>query len=238
MQFVILIGGQGTRLGHLTQSIPKPLLPVKNIPFLKNLIQWAMFSGGTDIVLLSGYLYDKVEAFTKKMIQHGYPVRLIKEENILGTGGALVNAYDVLEDAFILLNGDSWFAINPKDIYDTLIVKKYKCVLALRRLDDTSFSGLVETEGQEVTLFKERGGAYSGYINSGISALKKEALNQYLNAETPLSLEQNIYPELVEKRVVMALEYDRYFIDIGLPSTYELAQEEFPIEFHKYMLEN
>ena len=110
-QCVILVGGLGTRLGALTRTTPKPLLPVNGEPFLDLLIRRAVRFGFTDIVLLAGYLGDQVlarYAGARRIAGRDVQVRVVVEREPAGTGGALRYLDGIADDYFLLMNGDSW----------------------------------------------------------------------------------------------------------------------------------
>ena len=114
-QCVILAGGLGTRLGALTQQVPKPLLPVGDRPFLDHLLLEAARHGFTRIVLLAGHLGEQVAeryAGTHRIAGREVTVTVTIEPEPAGTGGALAQLRGIAEDAFLLLNGDSWFDID------------------------------------------------------------------------------------------------------------------------------
>src|SRR5438309_3075637 len=120
-QCAILIGGMGTRLGALTEETPKPLLPVAETPFVDVLIGEARRRGFTDFLLLAGYKPVAVENYVsalRSQLPSGCQVRVSVEPEPLGTGGALKRAAAYLADAFLLLNGDTWFDFNWLDLFN------------------------------------------------------------------------------------------------------------------------
>lgn len=107
-QCVILLGGLGTRLGDLTRSVPKPLLPVGGAPFVDVLVSEAIRRGFTRFLFLAGVMSDQVVAHAAvlqaRYTQATFVVSI--EPEPLGTGGALAHAWHHLDDSFLLLNGD------------------------------------------------------------------------------------------------------------------------------------
>jgi NDP-sugar pyrophosphorylase family protein len=118
MQLAILCGGLGTRLGKLSEKTPKILMDINGTPFIELLLAEYRKAGFTKFVLLAGHLGSKLKKYKSK------DVLLIKEKETLGTGGAIINALDKLEDHFFVANGDTF--IDAKSIHDFAIHNKGK----------------------------------------------------------------------------------------------------------------
>ncbi|EIC23747.1 sugar phosphate nucleotidyltransferase [Thiorhodovibrio frisius] len=102
-QALILVGGQGTRLGPLTAALPKPMLNIGGRPFIERLIEEVARHGIDDIILLCGYLAERIaKAFDGTRIR-GAHISCVTEPAPLGTGGALRQAAERLDDRFLLL---------------------------------------------------------------------------------------------------------------------------------------
>ena len=223
-QAVILCGGLGTRLGQLTADTPKPLLEIGGTPFLETLIREIARSGIRTFLLLAGHLAPKVEAFAADLLNRlgsGYSIDVVVEARPAGTGGALYGARDRLDDLFVLLNGDSFFDIPLHRLADGLRDPDAAGVIALRTVDDVSRYGEVTLEGGLITQFHEKSGEVrAGVINGGVYILTRDALEQL---EPDSSLERDFFPELAAHGKLAGEVFDRFFIDIGLPETYEEA---------------
>ena len=115
---VILAGGLGTRLGPITRTTPKPLVSVAGRPILDWILTWLAASGVPEVLLLAGYLGDRIVAFVGDGSQWGIPARVSVEPSPLGTGGALVHAGALLPDAFLLLYGDSYLPMDYASLSD------------------------------------------------------------------------------------------------------------------------
>ena len=149
-QCAVLVGGLGTRLGSLVADVPKPMLPVAGRPFLAWLIEELSRFGITDVVLLTGHKSDVVEGALAGM-QAGLakPVRIaISREPVrAGTGGALYHARALLEERFLLVNGDSLFDCVPGAALAGVEEPGVLGRLMLRRVPDASRYGVVELRG-------------------------------------------------------------------------------------------
>ena len=114
MQAVILAGGKGRRLRPITEQIPKPMIEIKGKPFLQYQLEFIKDCITKDILLLVGYLGDKIEAYFKNGSGLGLNIQYSYEKAPLGTAGALRNANDKLEDEFLLLYGDSYLLLQTR----------------------------------------------------------------------------------------------------------------------------
>ncbi|MBF0333771.1 MAG: nucleotidyltransferase family protein [Alphaproteobacteria bacterium] len=224
-QCLILVGGRGTRLGALTDTTPKPLIPVAGRPFLDWLIERLAGFGITEIVLLAGYLGERfVERYEGKRIG-GAALRCVIETAPAGTGGALASVPELAE-TFFMMNGDSLFDVDLAALAALPAEGDWLGKLALRRLEDTSRSGLVTVEGERIVGFAERGGAHPGLINGGVYLLRRAILDHV--GPPPCSIERDVFPGLAEQGRLWGKAFDGYFIDIGVPADLARAQTEIP----------
>lgn len=229
-QAAILVGGLGTRLGAITRDTPKPMVPVGGRPFLAWLLRELCRFGIDEAVLLTGHLSGRVRDGLAALAEHlPRPIALrISEEPIrAGTGGALHFARDLLDDHFILCNGDSWLdadlaahlalaAADPPGTVGRMI---------LRAVPDASRYGVVTLASGQVTAFAERGGPGGGLINSGIYLLTRAVLD---HVRPDCSLERDVLPALAAQGRLRGAVADGYFIDIGIPDDLARAQTELP----------
>ena len=228
-QAVILAGGKGTRLGAITQAIPKPMLPIAGErPFLDYLIEMIERHGYEDIVLLAGYLGEVLEAAYDGRRVGDARIRVFREKAPLGTAGALTVARQTLEPSFLMMNGDAFFDINLRALEQASHHDGTMATLALRSVPDAARYGRVIEEQGRVVAFMEKDLNRSGpgVINGGIYVLKREILD--LVPDLPCSLEQDVFPTLVRRGEIRGREFDGYFLDIGLPETLDQGHRELP----------
>lgn len=228
-QAVILCGGIGSRLGELTKSTPKPLLPVAGRPFLSFLLDRLREEQLDRFLLLAAFESDQIKRFAADyMAQHpGVTIEVAVEPGRVGTGGAIWYAREALDDYFYLLNGDSWLNAPLRDL-DALMTGDAVGVLSLRYVGDRTRYGAVQTEGDRVTVFGGSGSASGpGYINGGVYLFSK-AIVERLPQDG--SLEQITLPPLAEQGKLFGTPRDCYFIDIGVIEDFDRAQNELMIQ--------
>ena len=229
MQVVILSGGFGTRLSHIVKDVPKPMAPINNVPFLDYIINTLKSNNIDKFVFLTGYKSEVIEEYYKNLKN----AKFIKEENALGTGGALLNAFNCLEEEFFVINGDTFFDVDYNIFYD--FAKNNSAAIALRYTDNIKRYGFVSIDDSfNITNFTEKSNlpdnTIDGYINGGIYYFKKSILEKYyknFNGQF-ISLENEIFPQLVNNKELKGLPIGGLFIDIGIPEDYQKAQTLIP----------
>lgn len=217
-QCVILLGGLGTRLGELTRSMPKPLLEVAGRPFIDILVTEAQRRGFTSILLLAGHAAEVVEAYAAKRRQTlptCVTLEVVVESEPLGTGGAVRNALDLLDDRFILMNGDTWFDFNWLDLAlgsDDGAVIAGRVVPVADRYEHLS----INSNGRVGAIVPRGGHVGEAVINGGIYVFAK---SDFESCEGRFSIESDLLPQLVAEGRLQAKVYRGFFIDIGVPDS-------------------
>ena len=227
-QAVCLVGGRGMRLGTLTDSTPKPLLEVGGRPFLDYLVHEARRFGLTRLLLLSGYKSGEIERLYDGQRFGQLTVEVVPEPEPAGTAGALVNAADRLDEAFFLLNGDSYFDFNWLSL--ATAPGDWTIHAALASGIEGNRYGRVQLDNGRVRGFQEKG-ASSEPINAGIYLVKRRLLDSI--KAVPCSLEREILPGLAERGQLLGTAASGPFIDIGIPADFERAQELLPSFMHR-----
>jgi len=228
VQAVILCGGLGTRLGSLTAQTPKPLLPVGSSPFLDILLTELGRHQIRDVLFLASFQSEKIAEYIANNAvaqRFGMTLSMTIEPDQAGTAGALHHAQDLLQPTFFLLNGDSWIDFN---ILDLLPMAAAECdaILTLRKLEDASRSGVVTLQDGLATSFAERPETSGpGLVNAGVYLLKRSIIPHLPKSG---SLERDVLPVLADAGRVRGKVASGFFIDIGVPETYEQAQTDVP----------
>lgn len=222
MKAVVLVGGEGTRLRPLTETIPKPLLPLVDRPSLDHVLDHLARHGVHEVVLSSSYLEETFHAFIEA--RHGDPrIVWITEEEPLGTGGAIVNALEHVDDEpFFALNGD---ILTDLDLTAMLRLHRERgasATIALHHVEDARPFGLVPTEPDgRVLEFREKPTELvPGDINAGTYVLETSALEGWASGES-VSIERQIFPAVIASgRPVYGFISDAYWVDLGTPEKY------------------
>lgn len=226
MQVVVLAGGFGTRLRPWTYEIPKPILPMLDKTLLEHVVEVVPNDKVDEVVVAGGYKVDDIEAYFKES-DVPYDVRIVKETEPLGTGGALGNCRDVVSGQFVCLNGDIISSLDMQVGLDLHQKNGGIGTLALWEVEDPTRFGIVGLdEEHRITQFKEKPTpeeVFSNLINAG-SYLFEDDIFDYI----PLgrsSLEREVFPVLAEERKLNGFSFDGYFIDAGTPQSWSLGVE-------------
>jgi D-glycero-D-manno-heptose 1,7-bisphosphate phosphatase len=184
--------------------------------------------GFRHVVLLAAFQASQIADYIKSNAvarRFGLHLELAIEPDRAGTAGALYHARDLLEDEFLLLNGDSWLDFNILSLA-TKAADDTDAVMTLRHVEDASRSGVVSMEGDLVTQFRERPEeAGPGLINAGVYRLKRRIIEALPQTG---SLERDVLPALAAAGRVRGFVRSGYFIDIGVPASYAQAQLDIP----------
>lgn len=228
-QALVLVGGKGTRLGSLTATTPKPLMPLDaDTVFLDEVLFNIARHGFDDILLLAGYFHEQfTDRYSGRKLRNAN-VRVAVEKVPAGTAGAVADAASLLAESFLFVNGDTLFDINLRQL-DRMIaaVPDAIAALALQRVPDTARFGTVDLRDGTIVGFREKNPAQSeGLINGGIGLMRREIVS--FIEQMPASIETDVFPRLAAAGRLIGAEFSSYFIDIGLPNTLAQAREEIP----------
>src|SRR6202043_3071849 len=143
MQAVILVGGEGTRLRPLTSTVPKPVVPLVDRPFISFMLEWLRSHGVDDVIMSCGFLATSVRNVLGDGTGLGIRLRFVEEPDARGTAGALKFAESLLDERFLMLNGDILTDIDLTAQLDQHERTGARATLALIGVDDPSAYGLV-----------------------------------------------------------------------------------------------
>jgi NDP-sugar pyrophosphorylase family protein len=222
MQAVILAAGRGTRMGALTENIPKPLLEVAGKSLLEHKFD-ALPDEVDEIILIVGYLGGKIqERFGGDY--NGKRVLYVEQEVLDGTMGALARAKGILKDLFLVLNGDDIYA--PRDIA-ALVHAGSWAVLGLEMDDLKSAAKIVLNHDGTVKDIIEashhKGGA--GYLSTGAFALDTKIFDHPMIPKAPGSDEYGLPQTIMQTGHVLKLVPATYWIVITAPEDIAKAEE-------------
>ena len=231
MQAVILAGGLGTRMRPITHTVPKPMVEANGRPFLHYLIELVKKNGMTEILLLVGHLHEQVQDCFGKGEHYGIAIDYSVEESLLGTGGAVINALDKLQEEFILLNGDTYLPINYRELQYSWkrISTDFDGLLVLYDNRDSLGDPNAAVDDGRVTGYNKENNAGMSYIEAGAQIFKRNIFEKY-PVKKVMSLEKEIYPALIESGRLAAYITDERFYDMGTPEKLKIFESYLNIE--------
>lgn len=224
---IILAGGLGTRLREAVPELPKCLAEVAGRPFLTYVVDALRMQGIRRIIFSLGYKADIITRF----IQDHYPTlhyEVVIEEEPLGTGGAISLALQQATGAYVVIvNGDTLFRVNLKEVFSFHQSRNAECTLALKPMIQFDRYGVVDINKEgRILSFKEKQFYEEGLINGGVYVLQTERFRQH-SFPVQFSFEKDYLEHYYKTYDFYGIRQDGYFIDIGIPEDYRKAQEEF-----------
>jgi D-glycero-alpha-D-manno-heptose 1-phosphate guanylyltransferase len=226
---VILAGGLGTRLRSVVPDLPKPMAPLHGKPFLASLMEYWIGQDIKRFVLSVGYRSQTIIDYFGYSF-NGINIDYVVETTPLGTGGGLLLANQRLNTTspYILINGDTYFAVDVKNLnHLAKTVDADWCFSLFKTSEDGRYLGMeVGENGHRHSLCSKHqsgqrlanGGVY--YVNP------RSFLSLDLSLEKPISLEEEIFPSLLSQgQKLFGLAFNEKFIDIGVPEDYQRAAE-------------
>ena len=222
MQAVILVGGQGTRLRPLTSRIPKPIVTLVDRPFISFMLEWLRRHGVDDVVMSCGFLADSVREVLGDGTQLGIRLRFVEEPEPRGTAGALKLAGPMLQERFLMLNGDVLTDIDLSAQMEQHARTGARATLALVPVPDPAAYGLVTIrEDRSVSDFIEKPSSENlptNLISAGAYVLEREIL-ELIPPDRNVSIEREVWPRLIGAGLY-GYPSESYWLDIGTPERY------------------
>jgi len=184
-----LAGGRGKRLRPITDYVPKPLVPLNNIPIIDWQIKYLKKFGIKEVIICTGYKTEMIQHFLSVKDNFGIDITFSVEKVPLGTGGAIKQAAKSIKDkSFVVINGDT---ITNIDLKKLLTKKNAVAAIELR----TKF-GIMETVDDKVTKFREKKEIPDVWMNAGIYHLESQIIK---DLPTKGDIEKTVFPEYAAK---------------------------------------
>ncbi|HYF02834.1 MAG TPA: NDP-sugar synthase, partial [Patescibacteria group bacterium] len=227
---VIMAGGFGTRLRPLTMSIPKPMVPVANIPMIEHILNLLKKHNITEIVCVLYFQPEKITDYFGDGSKFGVKMEYVLAVADYGTAGAVRNAAEHLDEQFIIISGD---VLTDFDISAALKFHEdngSQATILLTRVPNPLAYGIVMTkENGAITRFLEKpswGEVFSDTINTGIYILEPEVLKM-IPYQKEFDFSKDLYPAMLEeKRPLFGYITDGYWRDIGNLTEYQIASQD------------
>ena len=196
MKAIILAGGRGKRLRPITDYVPKPLIPIKNIPIIEWQIKYLKKFGISEVIICSGYKTELIENYlnNKKL---GVKIIFSVETKPLGTGGAIKKAgKKIKEKSFVVINGDVITNIDLKKL-----LKKENSIAAIQL--KTKF-GILQTDEDKIIKFDEKKEIPDLWMNAGIYHLNREIIKKLPDVG---DIEKTLFPNFAKKEKLFTIKF-------------------------------
>jgi NDP-sugar pyrophosphorylase family protein len=225
MKAVILAGGKGTRLAPYTKILPKPLMPIGDMPILEILLRQMKHAGIDEVILTVGHLAELMRAFFQGGKRLGMKISYSYEEKPLGTAGplSLVNG---LEDTFLVTNGDVLTTLDFQNLIRAHQESHATATIAMHSRQVNIDLGVLQLNGaNEVVGYIEKP-TYEFNVSMGIYVFEPQVMN-YIPYNEYLDFPDLVLRMLENNERVLGYSYNGYWQDLGRPDDYERAVQDF-----------
>ena len=196
LKAIILAGGRGKRLRPITDYVPKPLIPINNIPIIEWQIKYLKKFGISEVIICSGYKTEMIENYLKNK-KLGIKITFSIENKPLGTGGAIKKAVKKIKDkSFLVINGDIITNIDLKKLFE-----KENSIAAIQLR--TKF-GILQTVDDKIIKFDEKKEISDLWMNAGIYHLNKDTVKELPNVG---DIEKTLFPKFAKKEKLFTIKF-------------------------------
>ena len=230
MRAVVLLGGAGTRLRPLTRTTPKQLLPIVEVPMIERVLAHLAAHGVSEAVLSLGYLHDSFVRLMPEGRMAGVSLAWAVEPEPLDTAGAVAFAArtaGIDDSPFLVVNGDVLTDLDIGAMIAFHTDRSGEATISLAEVADPSAFGLVDVDGAgRVTRFIEKPAFRlpgAGRVNAGTYVLEPAVLDR-IPSGGRMSIEREVFPGMVDKKLLFGFFSSEYWTDTGTPGQYLQAQ--------------
>jgi NDP-mannose synthase len=233
---IILAGGLGMRLRPYTTVLPKPLMPVGDRPILDVIIRQLRHQGFERLTIVTGHLAELIEAFFGAGERHGVTIDYFREDEPLGTVGAL-RLIDDPGEHFLVMNGDVLTDLDFAELLDTHAAHGSVATIAAHKRDVRVSLGVLQFDDGEdpsrLTGYVEKP-TYHYEVSMGVYAFSHRVLD-YIEPDRRLDFPDLVLRLIEAGETVRARRSDDYWLDIGRHDDYETAMEEFELMRDRFL---
>jgi len=225
MKAVVLAGGKGTRLAPFTTVLPKPLMPIGDMPILEVILRQMKGAGLDNVILTVGHLSELLKAFFQDGSRFGLHIAYSYEDKPLGTAGPIAMV-DGLDDTFLVTNGDVLTTLRFQDLIEFHKKEHAKATISVHQRKVKIDLGVIQWDGTpRISGYIEKP-TYDYCVSMGVYVFEPDVLayipyGQYLD-----------FPDLVLKLIaagekVIGYKFEGYWQDLGHPDDYQVATQDF-----------
>lgn len=225
MKAVVLAGGKGTRLAPYTRILPKPLMPIGDMPILEVLVRQMKRVGITEVILTVGHLADLLKSYFQDGSRFGVHISYSLEKKPLGTAGPL-SLIDGINDTFLVTNGDVLTTLDLRELISFHKQEAAAATIAMHQRHVHIDYGVIQCDGRhEIRGYIEKP-SFDYNVSMGVYVFEPRVLN-YIPHDQYLD-----FPDLVLKLIaagekVVGYPYEGYWQDLGRSEDYAQASQEF-----------
>jgi NDP-mannose synthase len=233
MRAVILAGGKGTRLAPYTTVLPKPLMPVGEMPILEIVIRQLVQHGFSDLTLAVGHLAELLMAYCGDGSKFGARLEYSREDHPLGTAGP-ISLISNLDQTFLVMNGDLLTTIDYGAMLEYHRERGALATIACFKRDVKIDLGVIEVDPENWVANYIEKPTYHYSVSMGIYIFEPGVL-KYIPIGQRLDLPELVMKLMKAEKRVNVYHFDGYWLDIGRPDDYEKAIEEFSLHRESFL---
>lgn len=227
MQAVILAGGKGTRLRPYTTVLPKPLMPVGEMPILEIVLRQLKSAGFDSVILAVGYMEHLFRSFFQDGQRYGLKIDYSLEQKPLGTAGPLALMLDKLEANFLVMNGDLLTNINYGQLFEFHMKSQASATIAMHNRTVHVDYGVVDyNPSQELIQYREKP-SFSFDVSMGINIFNKASISNLIHLDQFLNIPDLMMNITEQGGCVKCYQEECEWLDIGRVDDYKAAVEIF-----------
>jgi NDP-mannose synthase len=226
-QAVIMAGGKGTRLHPYSATLPKPLMPVGDMPILELLLRRIRAAGVVDVILAVNHLGHLIESYFGDGSKYGVRIRYGREDKPLGTAGALGAMIDDLDDTFFLTNGDLLTTLDLKEMAARHAATKADASIGVYQREHKIEFGLIEFDAESRLCAYREKPTSTYHVSMGVYVLRREAVRPHVIANEYLDMPNLLLKMQAADANLRCYHDDCVWLDIGRPDDFALAQTMF-----------
>lgn len=231
MKAVVMAGGFGTRIQPLTNSRPKPMLPIMNKPMMEHTMMMLKDLGITEFIVLLYFKPEIIQDYFKDGSDFGINIRYVIPDDDYGTAGAVKFAQEYIgNENFIIISGDLVTDFDFKKLFKFHKENNSKLSIGLTSVENPlQFGVVIANEDNVIEKFLEKpswGEVFSDTINTGIYIVESEIL-EYIPKDESFDFAKDLFPVLMEKNIeLMGYSLKGYWRDVGNPQSYREVHED------------
>lgn len=230
---IILAGGKGTRLKPYTIVLPKPLVPIGELPILEIVLRQLKQHDFTHITMAVNHMAELIMAFFGDGSKWGIKIDYSMEDQPLSTMGPLKLIKDLPEN-FLVMNGDILTDLNYGQFFDRHVkLNQIFSISSFTRTDKSEYGILETNEKQTLTAFKEKPESTFD-VSMGIYALNRRVL-EFIPKDTFFGFDHLMYALIDNKKEVAVVSHDGIWLDIGRPVDFQNAIDLFEKDGNKFL---
>jgi NDP-sugar pyrophosphorylase family protein len=225
MKAVVLAGGKGARLAPYTKILPKPLMPIGDMPILEVILRQMKLAGIDDVVITVGHLSELMRAFFQDGKNLGLKISYSYEDKPLGTAGPIA-LIDRLDESFLVTNGDVLTTLRFDDLMRFHKEQQAAATIAAHQREVKIDLGVIQWDGKPLISGYVEKPTYDYCVSMGVYVFDPRVI-KYIPRGEYLD-----FPDLVRKLIkagekVVGYSFDGYWQDLGRPDDYERAMLDF-----------